>query len=189
MTFPMKQALARPGFILILGALPLFAQTPRLELNQLERLTNTASEVVDVTLDGSTLQMATQFLDKDPETKDLVRNLKGIYVKSFQFEKADAYSQTDIDAIRAQVPSPAWSRIVHVQSKKDGQVDIFVLGDGKGSNLGLVVIAAEAKELTVVNLVGSIDLQKLGSLEGKLGIPRLGTTKNGEKGGVRHEAK
>lgn len=185
----MHQTFVRAGFIVILGTLPLSAQTPRLQLNQLERLTSTASEVVDVTLDGSTLMMAAQFMDKNPETREIIRNLKGIYVKSFEFEQPGAYHPADLDAIRAQLQPPAWSRIVNVQSKKDGHVEIFVLGDGQGGNLGLVVLAAESKELTVVNIVGSVDLQKLGSLEGKLGIPQLGSGKGAEKGSVHHETK
>jgi len=35
------------------------------------------------------------------------------------------------------------------------------------------VLAAEDKELTVVNIVGNIDLEKLARLEGHLGIPDL----------------
>jgi hypothetical protein len=36
---------------------------------------------------------------------------------------------------------------------------------------GLVVLVAETRELTVVNLVGNIDVNKLSLLEGHFGIP------------------
>jgi hypothetical protein len=36
-----------------------------------------------------------------------------------------------------------------------------------------VIIASEPREFTVVNIVGSIDLQKLRRLEGRFGIPKL----------------
>ena len=189
MSFPMRPILARAGFILALGTLPLLAQAPRLKLDPLDRLASAASEVVDVTLDGSTLRMATQFMGKDPQTRALVRSLQGIYVKSFAFDQLNAYSPADLEAIRAQLQPPGWSRIVNVQSRKDGHVEIFLMGDGRGGNLGLAVLAAEPKELTVVNIVGPIDLQTLGSLEGQLGIPRLGSKTDGEKPGGRHEAK
>ena len=39
---------------------------------------------------------------------------------------------------------------------------------------GLTVLSIEPKELTVVNVVGPVDLEKLASLEGNLGIPELG---------------
>lgn len=193
MTFPKRPALARTGLILVLGTLPLLAQAPRLQLDRLERLAGTASQVVDVTLDGSTLRMATQFMDKDPQARALVQGLQGIYVRSFEFDRPNAYSPADLEAIRAQLQPPGWARIVHVQSRKDGQVEVFLMGDGRGGNLGLAVLAAEPKELTIVNIVGPIDLQSLGSLEGRLGIPRLGPVKgsgkDGEKPGGRHDAK
>ena len=189
MTFPKHPTLARAGLILVLGTLPLLAQAPRLQLDRLERLAGMASEVVDVTLDGATLRMATQFMNKDPQTRALVQGLQGIYVKSFEFDRPDAYSLADLEAIHAQLQPPGWSRIVNVQSKKDGHVEIFLMGDGRGGNLGLTVLAAEPKELTVVNIVGPIDLQSLGSLEGQLGIPRLGPAKGSGKGGEKRDEK
>jgi hypothetical protein len=38
---------------------------------------------------------------------------------------------------------------------------------------GLAVIVAEPRSLTVVNVVGRIDLEKLGALAGQFGIPHL----------------
>ena len=37
---------------------------------------------------------------------------------------------------------------------------------------GLVVLASEPRAMTVVNVVGPLDLAKLSELEGKFGIPR-----------------
>ena len=39
---------------------------------------------------------------------------------------------------------------------------------------GLAILAAEPKELTVVNIIGIIDIEKLSKLEGQFGIPDLG---------------
>ena len=38
----------------------------------------------------------------------------------------------------------------------------------------MAIICAEPTELTVVNIVGPVDIEKLSQLEGKMGIPRLG---------------
>jgi len=47
--------------------------------------------------------------------------------------------------------------------------------DMRGENVvGLLVIAAERRELTIVNLVGPIDIEKLATLEGHFGIPKHG---------------
>ena len=38
---------------------------------------------------------------------------------------------------------------------------------------GLLVLSAEPRELTIVNLVGPVDVEKLADLEGHFGIPRM----------------
>ena len=71
--------------------LTVHAQDVRSQLNNLDKLEAKASDSVDVTLDGKLLQLAIVFLDpKKPEEaaiRDVVSGLKGIYVKSFKFDK------------------------------------------------------------------------------------------------------
>ncbi len=38
---------------------------------------------------------------------------------------------------------------------------------------GLAVIASEPREFTIVNIVGSIDIDKIGRLEGQFDIPQV----------------
>ena len=54
-------------------------------------------------------------------------------------------------------------------------VEIYVWKDASGGSGGLAIIAADGQELTVVNLVGKVNLAQLGALGGQLGIP-LGPT-------------
>jgi hypothetical protein len=43
--------------------------------------------------------------------------------------------------------------------------------------MGLVIIAAEPTEFTVVNIQGRIDMDKLAALEGHFGVPEITTEK------------
>ena len=170
-------------FIVLLAGLagaPAFAQGARLQIKNLDKLSSKAAEVVDVTLDGSLLKLASKFLsDEDDgdeaEVKQLIANIKGVYVKSFEFDKEGDYSDEDVEAIRAQLRAPAWSRIVGVHSKRDGEIaEVYLMTEGSAQNiLGLAIIASEPKELTVVNIVGSIDIDKLTALEGHMGVPKM----------------
>lgn len=182
------RAFLTTGLACILAALPLGAQQGRLKLDAIGALATKASDVVDITLDGAALSMASRFMDKEPQAKALVQGLQGVYVKVFEFEKPGAYAPADVEAIRSQLQGPGWVRIVQVKSRKDGEVEVYVLGDGKGGNAGMAVLAAEAKELVVVNIVGSIDLEKLSALEGKMGIPKIGMAKS-RKGADQGSAK
>jgi|SRR5579864_2059078 len=152
------------------------AQNARLELKNLDKLSSKASEVNDITLDGAMLELAWKFIqaDHDPEAaqlKEILKGLKGIYVKNFEFDGPNQYSQEDVEAIRAQLTGPAWSRIVESHSRKSREHDeIYVLKQGD-TVAGLAILVAEPTELTVVNIVGFIDMSKLGELEGHFGIP------------------
>jgi len=179
---------------ILLGAFspPAFGQNPKLDIKDLEPLAKKASEVVDVNLDETLLKLASKFMtdEDDQEGLEIVKNLKGIYVKNFEFDKAGEYSQADVEAIRSQLQKPSWSRIVSAQSKHDGETtEIYMMTESDGGTvLGMAIIDAEPKELTVVNIVGPIDIDKLSALEGKMGIPRLGSAKESSpKPGGHHE--
>jgi hypothetical protein len=147
----------------------------------LDHLAAKASETVDVSLNGSTLQFAAKFLDsKDPDQdkiKKLIAGLEGIYVKSFEFQKKGEWTPADLDGIRNQLKAPEWSRIVGVKSN-EGENDEIYLRQQNGKLTGVAVIAAEPKELTVVNIAGPIDLDSLAELGGHFHIPKVDTGKS-----------
>jgi Domain of unknown function (DUF4252) len=186
---PIAKVLVAAAVIALWAGLPAWAQNPKLDLGNLTKLADKADEVVDVTLDGPTLKFAEKFLQEDKDEDDaealnLIHNLRGVYVKSFEFDKPDQYSEADVDAIRAQLKAPGWSKMVDVRSKRDHELDeVYVMTDASGKNLGLAVISAEKEELTVVNIVGPIDVEHLADLQGKLGIPAGLDLKGDSKGG------
>jgi uncharacterized hydantoinase/oxoprolinase family protein len=150
---------------------------PRLVLPDLTTLTKKASQQVTITLDSSMLVMAGKFLDaddpQDAAILDIIKGLSGIYVRSYTFDEDGAYRQSDIDAINNQLAAPGWNRLVQTKSRKTGaNVDIYLLVAGNKAT-GMALIATEPRELTIVNIVGSIDLDKLHKLEGHLGVPKF----------------
>ena len=170
--------LAALAVLLVLGATTTaMAQNPRIETSQLERLAAKASETVDVNIDESLMALTTKFLstkdDDERRVKELVSGLKGIYVKSFEFESEGQYTDADLESIRSQLRNPAWSRIITAKSKKDGSIEVYLMHTGAQIS-GLAVLATELKEITVINIVGPVDLEKLTQLEGEFGIPELG---------------
>jgi Domain of unknown function (DUF4252) len=173
----------------LVGALSLsgLAQNARLELKNLEKLNSKASEVNEVTLDSDMLQMAGKFLDMDhdadaKDVKEMVKGLKGIYIKNFEFDAPNEYSPADVDAIRTQLAAPGWSKVVESRSKRQGEIDeIYIMKVGD-KVAGVAILVAEPKELTVVNIVGFIDIDKLGELEGHFGIPEDHGSHSGKKG-------
>jgi hypothetical protein len=153
------------------------AQNARIDLGPLEHLGAKASEAVDVNIDERLMQITAKFLSgKEPDElkiKELINGLKGIYVKSFEFENDGDYSQADVESIRSQLRNPAWSKILNVSSKREGSIEVYLMSNAAQVG-GLVVLATDLKELTIVNIVGPVDLEKLSQLEGQFGVPDLG---------------
>ena len=162
---------------ILAAAAPLSAQRLNLDL---PGLSDKAAEVVDVTLDGSMLRLAAKFLsNSDPDeraARDVVQKLEGIYVRSYTFDHDGEYDRAVLQRVRAQL-GPSWKKIVNVRSRNHDDSEIYI--DTRGDQpVGLLVIAAEPHELTVVNIVGPIDVEKLSMLEGNFGVPFVSKKKD-----------
>lgn len=174
----LKRAVTPGLLLLIFAAVPAYGQDARIQMSQLDRFSDAADKVIDVTVDESLIKLAISALNpnrsvNEAKIKDILSGLKGIYVKRFEFEKEGAYTAADAEYIRSQLNAPGWSRIANVRSKREGNYDVVIMSEGSVVK-GLAVLAAEPRALTVVNIVGPIDLAKLRDLEGKFGIPRFG---------------
>jgi hypothetical protein len=157
--------------------LPLFAQEPNLPPN-LEALSSRADESVKVTLDGALLQLAAKMIpdDDDQHTaalRKVLAGIQGIYVRSFEFGGEGEYTAADLDSMKALFHDPSWSRIVSVKTKSDGDCDVYIRGAAEGKFVGVGVVAADPRELTLVRIVGEITPEQLVELGGEFHIPRL----------------
>ena len=164
-------------FLIIASTLVANAQDSRIQTASLDHLAAKASQSVDVNVDERLMKMAAKvFSDQDVDerkVKKLVEGLKGIYVRSFEFDTSGQYTDADLESIRTQLRGPGWTRMVNVTSKKDGKLEVYLLFQGEQVG-GLAVLHSDEKELTVVNIVGPVNLDKLAELEGQLGVPELG---------------
>jgi hypothetical protein len=152
---------------------------PELKIPNFSHLSQKAVDSTDVTIDGFLMRIARKFAKadaNDPESAaaaSFLEGIKSVRVRNFTFAEDDAYSKADVDSVRKQLSGPGWSALVQVH-KRDPQedVDVYVNMDGELVK-GLAVIASEPREFTIVNIVGSIDIDKIGKLEGQFGIPQL----------------
>ena len=160
-------------------AAPAGAQTAaagRLWLDSLERLAPKAAESVNIELDGILIKFAGSILsDNDEEeraAKEVIEGLQGIYVRSYEFKSAGEFNDADVAALREQLRAPGWSRVVDVKSKglDFGDAEVY-LATAAGRVEGSALLFVEPRELTVINIVGSLDLDKLRRLGDNL--PRV----------------
>ena len=181
----MRQAILK-NIVLVTAALavvtPALAQTQaaagRLRLDSLERLAPKAAETVNIEIDGFLIKFAGSILsDKDEEeraVKELVEGLRGVYVRSYEFKSAGQFSEEDVAQVREQLRAPGWSRVLDVETRglDFGDAEVYV-ATAAGRVEGFALLVIEPRELTVVNIVGSVDLDKLRRLGDKLNLPRI----------------
>jgi hypothetical protein len=168
----MKQLL-----ILTALSLPLWAQQG-FDFKSLDRLDALAKNKTKVTLDADMLRLAAGFLDGDktdehPDSlRRLVGNLKGIYVRKYEFEKDGQYSTADVEPLRAYLKQQQWSRIVESQEDKElSEIYIQPLPNDRFG--GVAILSTGPRELTVVYISGVMNMSDLEKLGGNLGIPEI----------------
>jgi hypothetical protein len=172
--------------MIAMGAASANAQQPqyaaKLQIDNEEVLAQRANEFVDVNLDENLLRIIPKKIKTKKEDGTevdigaIIGGLKGVYVRSYGFSNEGEYSEANLARVRAQLRSPGWVRFINVVKKKtDDQMHIEVyMMTSTGSIDGLAILALEPKRLTLVNIVGNINLEKLSQIEGQFGIPELG---------------
>jgi hypothetical protein len=158
--------------LILAAAVPVSAQRVNIDF---PGLADRAEEVVDITLDATMLKLASKFLGghdaEEREVQGLINGLQGIYVRSYQFAKEGEYDRALVDRVMSQLGG-TWKPLVTVRSKTKENVNI--MADVRGDRInGLVIIATEPREFTIVNIVGDIDIDRLSKLEGEFGIPKI----------------
>src|SRR5258708_29823753 len=153
------------------------AQDAKLKLPEFRSLAGKATESVTISLSPWLLHMAGSFIDDKDEdsvaTKRLLAGIKSIDVRSYQFATDNAYSTADVDAVRSQLAGPGWSQIMQVHHREKSQdVDMYVLIENNVTK-GFALIASEPREFTIINIVGSLNIEDLPKLQSRLHLPKV----------------
>jgi hypothetical protein len=135
---------------------PAGAAAQKLEL-RLDALASRAAEKAEVDLDGAALGTAKILAGGIPAQ---LSGLAEVHVRHYEFPEKGAYSPADLEHLRKQVgPGSGWARLVSVKDETDDvEIHFFPARAGNG---GLLIVAGEARELTVVHLVGDFSEDKL----------------------------
>lgn len=179
-------------FILALAAAaaPALAQTfpivlpPALE----KQLAARASNVTEVTMDKNMLGAASQFLNgkagDNAQSRQLIKDLDGVYVREYEFDKPGQYSLDDVEQIRKQFQSDEWKPMVHVRESKGGEMTDVLIKQVNGQSRGMFVLNAEPQELEIVLILGPIRMDQLGQLGALGGLGALGSVAGDVPGAV-----
>ncbi len=164
------------------AGMPPMAEPGRI-LFHLGTLVKRASKYTQVSLDRSMIQMFLSAAQTQPgqagQAAHAFRGLKGVYVQDLKFARPGEYSMATIAAIARQLRNPAWITIVRSRSAHE---NVWVsVQRNRELITALAVVDAKPRELALVNIVGPIRLNELGSLSGLAGmdLSKLGAKGHG----------
>jgi hypothetical protein len=153
-------------------------------------LAERATHVTEVTLDKNMLAFASKFMDKDKdddkddrEAKDMIRNLKGVYVREYEFDKDHSYTADELEGLRKYFEGSDWSPMVHERTKGIAEgTDVYLKLVG-GQVQGLVHAGCRSQGAFVGADSGSGRHRQDQQLGGNFGIPKdaIKSVKKAEK--------
>ena len=153
------------------------ASAQKLEL-KLDALAAKASDKAEVDLDGILLKLAMRHglarKDKDDKSPagDWLSGVREIHVRHYEFDKEGSYSDQDLEPLRKQVSEAAgWSRFFNVR-EKDERAEVFVMSQG-GKVGSCLILATEAKQLSVVYIMGTLTLAQMKGLADSHAVSNL----------------
>jgi Domain of unknown function (DUF4252) len=159
---------------------PVLAQTAQLPApSPIEKeLAARASDVTEVTLGKTMLAFAAKIMggkDSDEaETRHLIEGLDGIYVREYEFDKDGQFSADEVDQLRKYFETSEWSPIVKEHSRKTGESTDVMVKLVNGESHGMFILDVEARELTIVLILGPVHMEDLSKLKGIGGLDVLG---------------
>ena len=161
--------------LMVAGSVAVYAQDEFPPPSPIEKtLAARATHVTEVTLDKAMLSFAAKFMkdDNDADTRQMIQNLKGVYVREYDFDKEHSYTAEELDGLRTYFKTTDWSPMVRERTKGIAEgTDVYVkLVNGQMQ--GLFVLDAEPKELSLVLILGPLDVDKISKLGGTFGIPK-----------------
>ena len=128
---------------------------------------------VEINLRGAMLRLIAKVTgDEDPEFAQIMDNLEAIRVQVAPVDRLQASDiRKGLDTGVAMLESLGWYRMV--LTRDEGE-EVHIYGrERDGSLQGLTVLALEDDEVIVLNLVGRIDPDQLGSLMTGLDLPEV----------------
>ncbi|OGU76211.1 MAG: hypothetical protein A2V93_03295 [Ignavibacteria bacterium RBG_16_34_14] len=131
--------------------------------------------VTEVFLESNILQLvATVTEDEEPELSAMLNGLQLVKVNVFEVsDKNENGLRNKIDDLDKKLVSQKWDRIVRTKGGEE-VVNVYIKTSGKKDIEGLVVTTLDKSgEAVFVNIVGIIDLKKIGKLGAKFDIPTL----------------
>ncbi|HTL66437.1 MAG TPA: DUF4252 domain-containing protein [Lacunisphaera sp.] len=171
----LRSLLVAGGLSVALSTFASAAETGAIDIGQL--MPSAKGQFVEVNLSHSMLQFAAKLTaHQEPETAELIRNLKSIRVNVVGMDDSNRAATVEkIESVRQKLEAQGWTKMVMVRDEAGGDnVNIHVLQHDEENIDGLVVTVIDRKgEAVFVNIVGNINADQIAKIADKFDIEPL----------------
>ncbi len=175
-----KSLWAAAALGLVFGPAQLPAQYETVEAERIEmrldELEEKADEVVKVNLWGKSLEQGKKLLglrkNVTSPVSRFLSGLKGVYRRTYRFAGAKPEPE-DVEPIYRQLADDGWSPLIETENRKeDSAVSVYSYYENQ-EVAGVTVVATDPEEVTVVRIMGRVDLEVLSDIGKGLGLPMM----------------
>ena len=156
----------RKLMLMVLMLVAVTASAQQLDLKSLDKFAAKAKSKTEINMDESMVKSALSFLSDEKKDEFFVKknnsNLKGFYLRNYEFEGKDAVKLEDLKPLTDQLKAPNWVSFLRNQ-EGDEQTEIW-MHRTNGEPDGILLLNAEGGELTVINALGLTRLDDLNAL-------------------------
>ena len=160
------------------------ASAQQVDLKSLDKIASKATSKTEINLDESMVKSASSLLGGQTKDEVVLRTsasgIKGLYLRAYEFEDKNAYKMDDLKSLLDQLKAPDW--VLFLKSEEGDEHTEIWMHRTRNEPDGMLLIAAESNELTVINAPGLSRLEDLGSL-GNLGNLAAAQAKSGQSNG------
>lgn len=131
--------------------------------------------ITEVYLEEPLIKMVAQMAeDKHDGIGSAVSALKLIRVNEFMVDKSNFETmEKEMKNLDRNLQSQKWSRIIKTK-KKDNLASVYVKSGGTDEYVGLLIAAFDGEgKVTLVNIVGNIDLNTIGKVSKEFNLPKI----------------
>jgi len=113
-----------------------------------------AGNTMTLSFGPTLLRFASGHIDDDPTTRDLLRGLDGIRIKLYEIDGDASRVAELMEGMNSQLREQDWESIVVMQ--ENGEQVYMLIKMVEGSIVGLTILASDAGEAVIVNVMGDI---------------------------------
>jgi len=119
---------------------------------------------------------------KGEKVSEMIAALKLIKVNQFTVAAVDLdKTENTISSIDKKLQSENWDRIIKSKEKESFSSIYVKMGEGDNYAGLFAIVMDKNNDLTIVNIVGKIDLETIGNLSEQMHLPGLGKPKTDRK--------